>query len=1039
MLEIINVVKDYKPKKGAPVRALDGVSIKFPEKGMVFILGKSGSGKSTLFNVMGGLDKYDDGEIIIKGKSSKNFTQGEFDSYRNTYLGFIFQEYNILNEFSVGANIALALELQGVKATSEKVNEILEEVDLTGYGNRKPSELSGGQKQRVAIARALVKNPEIIMADEPTGALDSNTGIQVFDTLKKLSNDKLVLVITHDREFAELYGDRVIELKDGKVISDIEKFKAESEAKNDSVSIVDNRIIQIKKGYKLTNKDLEYINSYIAQNDTIISIDEKTNKDMKKFARIDDEGKKEVFRDTDESKIKISEEKNFKLIKSRLPFKNSFKIGASSLKNKPFRLFFTILLSMIAFTMFGLTDTMGAYNKYATTKNSFIDSEIDALSLQERKQVHNTKHDYVSHFTVNSSDEDIILLKEKTGLDFKGVYTPSSYSRLEFSESLDNYSNNGLNLLNATIGGYYETDIKNLNDLDFHLTGTLPSNFNEVAISEYAYRHFEKYGYQNGNVTKQASEITSQQIFLSFNPIIKIGKENYTVTAIIDTKFNYGHFAALDEEGDGNMLVNYLLSNELNDTVNYGYHGLAFVKNGFIADKVSNKELNAGIALTNANFYINSYKMYSNSPVDYENAISVMPNKVYSLKDIKEKKLPYFIKNGKTVLGENGIMLSFTDYYSIVNNNLYHRNVEIDKNYVKENMPAWYYEYNYGYVSDEEYTYDWLNENYNSRFDDCLKEVCEYSEEDINTTPLRIKIESLMIYLTENIEDNTYTDKTYKELLIEYHDKYGSNSEEYREKVILSAIENGEIMENKNIINALYGTVYSNMTGYEEYDLSMNWEGVYYEKTDNMDNTLAICDTLYEKLDVGDIGNYSFLITKMPSDDKSLTKIIKFSYDYLENNTSYNIMNGVMSTLNFVNEFIETLAKVFLYVGIGFAVFAALLLMNYISTSIAYKRSEIGILRAVGARSSDVFGIFFNESLIIAAINFLLATIASFSIVTILNSFIRKEYNILITLLNFGIRQILLILAISIGVAFIASFLPVYKIAKKRPVDAIKK
>lgn len=122
----------------------------------------------------------------------------------------------------MGANIALALKLQGAKATDERINEILDEVGLSGYGKRKPNELSGGQKQRVAIARALVKNPEIIMADEPTGALDSGTGIQVFDTLKKLSKDKLVIVVSHDREFAESYGDRVIELKDGKVISDIE-------------------------------------------------------------------------------------------------------------------------------------------------------------------------------------------------------------------------------------------------------------------------------------------------------------------------------------------------------------------------------------------------------------------------------------------------------------------------------------------------------------------------------------------------------------------------------------------------------------------------------------------------------------------------------------------------------------------------------------------------------------------------------------------------------------------------------------------------
>lgn len=252
MIEIKNIVKTYRPKKGGTVKALDNVSLKFPEKGLVFVLGKSGSGKSTLLNIMGGLDTADSGEIIIKGKSSNDFSTGDFDSYRNTYLGFIFQEYNILEDFNVGANIALALKLQGEKATDDKINEILKEVGLSGYGKRKPNELSGGQKQRVAIARALVKNPEIIMADEPTGALDSNTGIQVFDTLKKLSRDKLVIVVSHDREFAEEYGDRVIELKDGAVISDIEKHRIAAEVESGVTVALVNVSLRASYGLPIT-------------------------------------------------------------------------------------------------------------------------------------------------------------------------------------------------------------------------------------------------------------------------------------------------------------------------------------------------------------------------------------------------------------------------------------------------------------------------------------------------------------------------------------------------------------------------------------------------------------------------------------------------------------------------------------------------------------------------------------------------------------------------------------------------------------------
>ena len=184
MIQLKNLSRTYKPKKGEPVKALDNVSLSIGETGMVFVLGKSGSGKSTLLNIIGGLDKYDEGDLIIQGKSTQSFKQSDFDSYRNTMIGFIFQEYNVLDEFTVAQNIGLALELQGCKATNEAISEISLAVDLEGYAKRKPNELSGGQKQRVAIARALVKDPKVIMADEPTGALDSETGKQVLETLK---------------------------------------------------------------------------------------------------------------------------------------------------------------------------------------------------------------------------------------------------------------------------------------------------------------------------------------------------------------------------------------------------------------------------------------------------------------------------------------------------------------------------------------------------------------------------------------------------------------------------------------------------------------------------------------------------------------------------------------------------------------------------------------------------------------------------------------------------------------------------------------
>ena len=219
-MKLTDVTKEYKIKGGGAVKALDGISFELPERGMAFLLGKSGSGKTTLLNVMSGLDTMDGGEIEYKGTNLKSFTPAEMDSYRNTCCGFVFQEYNLIPELTVGGNVALALQLQGDRDTDAKVEKALKDVELEGYKNRRIYELSGGQKQRIAIARALIKNPEIIFADEPTGALDSATGTTILDLLKEISRQKLVVVVTHDRESAEKYADRIIELEDGRVIGD---------------------------------------------------------------------------------------------------------------------------------------------------------------------------------------------------------------------------------------------------------------------------------------------------------------------------------------------------------------------------------------------------------------------------------------------------------------------------------------------------------------------------------------------------------------------------------------------------------------------------------------------------------------------------------------------------------------------------------------------------------------------------------------------------------------------------------------------------
>ena len=234
MLKLENIKKDY-VTGDTTVHALKGVSIEFRKNEFVSILGQSGCGKTTLLNIIGGLDNYTDGDLIISGKSTKTFKDRDWDNYRNHSVGFIFQSYNLIPHQSVLSNVELALTLSGVSKAErrKRAKEALEKVGLDDQLSKKPNEMSGGQMQRVAIARALVNNPEILLADEPTGALDSETSLQIMDLLKEIAKDRLVIMVTHNPDLAKEYSTRIVRLLDGNIIDDTMPYTSENEQYKD--------------------------------------------------------------------------------------------------------------------------------------------------------------------------------------------------------------------------------------------------------------------------------------------------------------------------------------------------------------------------------------------------------------------------------------------------------------------------------------------------------------------------------------------------------------------------------------------------------------------------------------------------------------------------------------------------------------------------------------------------------------------------------------------------------------------------------------
>lgn len=1029
MLELRNLVKIYKTKGGAEVRALDGVSLKFGEKGMVFLLGKSGSGKSTLLNVCGGLDTPDGGEIIIKGRSSRDFSQSDFDSYRNTFVGFVFQEYNILNEFSVEDNIALALELQGKNKNRERVHEILKQVELEDFAKRKPNTLSGGQKQRVAIARALVKNPEIIMADEPTGALDSATGKQVFDTLKKLSEQKLVIVVSHDREFAEIYGDRIIELKDGKVIADVTKTKVEPKESGENITFVGDDTLTIKNGAQLTQSDVQKINEFLlsAPKDLIISRGERQIADFKKAARIDDEGARETFGQTDEGKIVTPAytAQDSAFIRSSLPMRHAVRIGASSMKVKPFRLFFTIFLSFISFTLFGLFSTLSFYDPAQTAAQNYLDTGLAAARVRKMYVTEEIYYNTAS-YADDREEYDRYSRSEYTAFtpaelnDMREQYGREALGFINYADS-DSYYDTQLSIRNA---GYLTSDYYSANLgafatfvpeawQDAMLTDTDLSALgdDEIVISSYTFDSLYNAGIRDENgeeVTfNRYDDIVGRQLEISAPGS---GDSKWLTVAGVYQNDLPERFDSLKSSAfiDQNY---YELRYELQSLLEYGAYNVALVSDGFYtanADVFAAKDEYYGF--TDLLDYLEiETEVLTDPESDYNYNYYI--DCVNSLPTEGGQRVPpiaFFDGREENTLNAHEIVISIGD-------------LQEDIRYALDEYYALLYEQaNELMPTDPEQA-----ESLYALADSTSAEVYESLQILINGTYEVIEETEggiVSTYVDATDEDYERAASQINDFINDYFSRTGRDG--FNHTIHLSGLDYGEF----SVAGFFYGVSSSSMSG------------AYFSSLD-CENIIETADRISYKTVVTNYTRpadamYDYIYITLPGDYNGLYNLSRGDAAIGADDSYIVLDTAVSDTLYSINYVIDMLSTVFLWVGLVLAVFSMLLLFNFISVSITYKKKEIGILRAVGARSADVFKIFYSESAIITAICFVLGMIASFVACAIINAQLAPEFGVAI--LVFGPLSWLVMLGIAVVTSLIATFLPVYGIAKRKPVDSIR-
>ncbi|MBR1974264.1 MAG: ATP-binding cassette domain-containing protein [Clostridia bacterium] len=947
MLQLQNVTKTYKTKAGE-VRALNGVSLTFPASGLVFITGKSGCGKTTLLNVIGGLDGIDEGEILIQDKKFSTFSATEYDSYRNTFIGFIFQEYNLLPEFTVEKNIKIAMELQGRKADDAELEKLLKDMDIDGLKNRHVSELSGGQRQRVAIARALVKQPRIIMADEPTGALDSGTGIQVLDTLKKLSQKTLVIVVSHDREFAEKYADRIIHLEDGNVAQDVTFTAREIQG---NVSEQGDTLI-VREGSELSESEKDALAKAVKERKSIEIIENPCFRDKEPTGKIP--------HNTDEPV-------SFK--KSKMKLKSAAFLGVKSLAVKPVRLVFTILISALAFAVFGLFDTVANFSTAEVLKNQ--------LKITPSKTVVTTA-DYVvdydagDRYTVKVSQNVVSELQSKTGGKVKGIFnlqdnvSGNVQQTLPISELNGTSAIRGKRYYTSSVNGFVEFDSETeisasgkFKDFDYKLLlGEYPTlvynggaidetSLYNVAVSTYLADSIIHY--LNGSPLHEKTVTTYEELL---GASINVGSQPYTIVGIVDCGKIPEKYDILSETTLYDVETN-ALGLDFSAYIDSSAQKCLFVAKDFLKTVKEEKGVANVFNVGNASWTVALGKDntkgvasgYLYNAEDYGNANVLLFNGGYS-------------PDGKIALKNDEILIHTYNLEKLFNTEL-------------------------GALAPAERT-------------EAKKMINSLQKGEMVNN--RYVLGELIRLLKVEIPEGGY-----------------------ESTIHVRSTETGEEMEKKvKIVGAYFGVDLDNYTASSRYKLMMN-------------------KSLMSELNVySEQGEYNKILFSERSLKGGGDVIVKHMMS--ENGFTLHWYNN--SVLNVIQEnevMIRQVADLFLYAALALSLFSIFMLYNYMSTSISSKKQSVGILRGLGAGRKDILLTFLSESLIVSIINGILANVFAVVGCSLVNAYIVEIMNISVHFALFGVRQVLVIFAISLITAIVSSTLPIVKISRKKPVELIRR
>lgn len=564
MIQVKNLCKKYTMESGE-VLANNNISFDFNKNGLYMILGKSGCGKTTLLNILSGLDSFDSGEVYVNGEELFSYSEESLDKYHNLNMGIVFQEFNLISELSVYDNLRIALEIQEWTGKNSHeielvINNTLEIVGLKGYGRRKISELSGGERQRIAIARVLVKEPKIIFADEPTGNLDSNTSRRIFELLKKLSKEYVVIVVTHDKEFSYRYADVVIHMDNG-CIEEIKYQDVSKYSKRYSALIRQNKS-------KMSFESMSY-EDFCKKIMDVLEMTLNREKLQIENVRIEDDIVEETY---ETMTISCRQNRSIK----RLPYKYLLKLALQFIGKKKFSFIMTICLMTISTVLLYMAGAITFYNQEKIVKKYLEEYELQMLPVFME-----------STYTDDFFEECVVQLA-------KGKY---------FEKSVGEKIDEEATLVEAVFEKYVVSDEEQNSldmtvlfvDVEFRnvelLKGSLPSQDDQVMITDYA----------------------ADELGVSIGDVLRFNNAPVTVVGIVKTDYVEYNLKSKLHNGNSSPFLTYYLK--------YKYQ-VMYMQNSYLHDKV--KSINVRIELPMSDFTVsNREKPYLESALFFDSAIKI--------------------------------------------------------------------------------------------------------------------------------------------------------------------------------------------------------------------------------------------------------------------------------------------------------------------------------------------------------------------------------------------------------------------------------